>query len=328
MVISNLIKEKSLFIPLYNWLIKKTKSKKFLVFLVSCLGGILPIPGRVVISSGLLDTIVSNEKTPSRSKFGVVDFLSTHHYYWWSPLEKTVIIPMAALGLTYLQFLQYVWVPLLIYGLIVFYYIFVSLKDDDIHINELKTENKKSIILSTLPIIISVALMCFNIEAYYIFPVTLLYYVVYCKEFNLKKLFKYVNWKLVLLTAIIIFVSELLSSKSSIILNYLKDLTVVLNIHTVSGFSIISIISFTISFILGSSSKYAGIVTLLTSLFGISYLTFFLTLEFFAYILSPTHKCVLISSTYFNTPLRYYYKILFILGTSLLSYGVISILLH
>ena len=327
MVISGIIKEKNLFIPLYNSVLEKIKSKKLIVFLVSCIGGVLPIPGRVVVSAGILDIVVDKTKTKQRSKFGLVDFLSTHHYYWWSPLEKTVIIPMAALGLTYLQFMKYAWLPLLISLLFAFYYIFVVLKEDDVHINKLDQPNTKSIWLSVLPIMISVAVMCFGVAPYYIFPITLFYYMLYCKEFNLKKLNNYINWKLILLTSGIIFVSEMVALKNSQLIEILKTLTETLNIHSIIGFVVISIISFTITFILGSSSKYAGIVSILTSLFGLKYLTYFLCLEFFAYLLSPTHKCVLISSTYFNTPLKDYYKVLSIWGLTLLIFGLATILL-
>ena len=74
--------------------------------ITSLLGGILPIPGRVALSAPLLDAIAPPDKK-KRSAFGVIDYLSTHHYYWWSPLEKTVVLPMAdpdEIAETYLQF--------------------------------------------------------------------------------------------------------------------------------------------------------------------------------------------------------------------------------
>lgn len=328
MMICNIIKENNLFIPLYGLITKKVKSKKFLVFLVSCLSGILPIPGRVVVSAGMLDTLVDKEKTASRSKFGIVDFLATHHYYWWSPLEKTVIIPMAALGLTYLQFMSYTCIPLLICLLFTFYYIFVFIDEKDMYINKSEhINNKRSIILSTMPILLSIFLLCFKIEPYYIFPFTLIFYIIYCKEYQIKKLVSYVDWKLILLVVVVIFSSELVAKKSDLLLSYIKHISRLLNIQTLLGFLVISIIAFTITFILGSSSKYAGIVVLLTSLFGMKYFVYFLTLEFFAYIMSPTHKCVLISSKYFNTPLKDYYKVLSIWGTILLLYGSLTIML-
>lgn len=327
MIICNIIKEHNLFLSLYEWLIERIKSKKVLIFLISCLSGILPIPGRVVISSGLLDTLVDKEKSLTRSKYGIIDFLSTHHYYWWSPLEKTVIIPMAALGLSYIQFIRYTWVPLLICLLFTFYYIFISLNEKDVHINKPEHKYRRSMVFTTLPILLSIILMCFNIQPYWIFPFTTIYYIIYCKEYDVRKLLKFVNWGLVLLTSIVILLSELIALKSDFLLMYLKSLTQILNIHSLIGFTVISVIAFTITFTLGSSAKYAGVVALLTSLFGIRFLTYFLCLEFFAYILSPMHKCVLISSKYFNTPLVEYYKVLSIWGIVLLLYGLATIIL-
>ena len=107
---------------IFSLLEQKVKSKKMVVFLVSLFGGILPIPGRVALSASMLNSIapVDNKK---RKKFGIIDYLATHHYYLWSPLEKTVIIPMAVLGLTYAKFMAYIWPLLLITCLYITYYI-------------------------------------------------------------------------------------------------------------------------------------------------------------------------------------------------------------
>ncbi len=69
-------------------------------YVVSAIGGILPIEGRVTVSAGVLDTMCSNHShNHGREKMGIVDYLGNHHYYLWSPLEKTVILPIAAFGL-------------------------------------------------------------------------------------------------------------------------------------------------------------------------------------------------------------------------------------
>jgi hypothetical protein len=139
---------------------------------------------------------------------------------------------------------------------------------------------------------------------------------------------KYINWKLIFIIGIVIITSVYLKEYSSQILEYLKHVSTGLNINDFGGFMIISFISFISAFVMGSSSKYAGIVALLCSIFGIQYLTYFLTLEFVAYILSPTHKCVLISSQYFKTPLLVYYKVLIFWGIALISYGLFSLLIY
>ena len=326
MIISGVIKDHNLFVNLYEIIIDKMKSKKSVIFLIACIGGVLPIPGRVVVSASILDTMI-DKTSPNRGKYGIVDFLSTHHYYWWSPLEKTVAIPMTVLGLSYIQFMSYAWVPLLISLLFVFYYVFIYIDDKEIvivkpeHIN-----NSKGVFVSAAPLLISILLMCFNVEPYFIFPFTTILYLLMTRTYNIRKIISYVNWELIFIVAVIIGLSQYLIRYSCYIISYLESLSETLNINSFIGFAIISIIAFTITFILGSSAKYASIVTILCSIFGLEYMTYFLTLEFSAYILSPMHKCVLISSKYFNTSLKDYYKILALWSVILISYGLISIL--
>ena len=99
--------------------------------ILSAIGGILPIEGRVTVSAGLLDT-VAPRKGPGREKLGIVDYLATHHYYLWSPLEKTVILPIAAFGLTYAAWLGMI-APLLIVSLLfISWYIWSQVHDEQI----------------------------------------------------------------------------------------------------------------------------------------------------------------------------------------------------
>ena len=112
MIMTGIIKEFNLFSGIYNFLMKHIKKKKTLVWMMSLFAGVLPIPGRVVISSSLLDTIATKDKV-KRKMFGLIDFIATHHYYLWSPLEKTIILPMAAFSLTYGEMMKYT-APLLV----------------------------------------------------------------------------------------------------------------------------------------------------------------------------------------------------------------------
>ena len=100
MIITGILKQKGYLTDVFSFLLHTVKSKKLVLFLISLFGGILPIPGRVAVSAGILDIIAPKDKV-GRESYGIIDYLSTHHYYIWSPLEKTVIIPMAVLGLTY-----------------------------------------------------------------------------------------------------------------------------------------------------------------------------------------------------------------------------------
>ena len=97
MITAGLAKEYKLFSSAFAYVRNTFRSNKFVVVILSAIGGILPIEGRVTVSAGLLDT-VAPRKGPGREKLGIVDYLATHHYYLWSPLEKTVILPIAAFG--------------------------------------------------------------------------------------------------------------------------------------------------------------------------------------------------------------------------------------
>ena len=132
MIAAGYVKDTGLFTPVYGWLIDNIKSKRAVVTLISMVSGVLPITGRVTVSAGFLDTIAPKNK--GRKKYGIIDYLSTHHYYWWSPLEKTVILPMAVLGLTYGEFIGIVWPIIAAYFAVLVYYIFFYLKEDDVEI--------------------------------------------------------------------------------------------------------------------------------------------------------------------------------------------------
>ena len=90
MIVGGLVKQYGVLNEVFVALRKTFKSNRLVVAATALAGGVLPIEGRVVMSAPLLDSIAS-DKAQSRSKFGIVDYLSTHHYYWWSPLEKTVV---------------------------------------------------------------------------------------------------------------------------------------------------------------------------------------------------------------------------------------------
>ena len=134
MLTFSLIKRYDVFLPIYRFIVDHVRSKRAVVALLSCVGGIAPIEGRIVLGAGLLDTLAPKEKS-KRGVFGIVDYLSAHHYYFWSPLEQTVILPLAILHISYLSFMGLV-LPLLVTVLcFVFIYIFLFLKENDIEIN-------------------------------------------------------------------------------------------------------------------------------------------------------------------------------------------------
>ena len=74
MVIAGYAKHYNWFFPIYQFIVNRVKSKRAVVALVSALTGVLPIPGRVSVSAGVLDTISSDEPK-SREKLGMIIFL-------------------------------------------------------------------------------------------------------------------------------------------------------------------------------------------------------------------------------------------------------------
>jgi hypothetical protein len=248
----------------------------------------------------------------------VIDYLATHHYYLWSPLEKTVIIPMAVLGLTYMQFMSYIWPLLLISGLYIGYYI-SSLKEDEIEI-DVKDEpmNWKNIGLVVLPFLLTILISCVTDYYFAAFATFTTYLITYSNSW--KKLLSYINWQLVFIVAGIIILGNFINSYYSLMESYIKTYNNPKNIL------VVSVISFLVSFLLGSSTKYASIVSLLTSVFGMHYFVLFFTLEYSAYLISPSHKCLPIGQKYFHTGFMTYLKALIIWISIMITYAITTIL--
>ena len=130
MVASAYVQRKGWIFPALNFLSKIIKSNRLFIVIVSSICGVLPIPGRVSVSAGILDTMAPKDER--RRWYGIIDYLSTHHYYLWSPLEKSVIVPMAVLGLTYFEFI-YIMGPLAIIGIVLpLILVFYFLKEEDV----------------------------------------------------------------------------------------------------------------------------------------------------------------------------------------------------
>jgi hypothetical protein len=89
---------------------------------------------------------------------------------------------------------------------------------------------------------------------------------------------------------------------------------------------VVSVLGFLSSFLLGSSAKYASIVSLLTVVFGIEYFVLFFTLEYSGYLISPSHKCLPIGQKYFHTGFLTYLKALIIWIGFMITYGLITVI--
>lgn len=306
MISAGLAKEYDLFAPAYSYVRTVFRSNKFVLIILSAIGGILPIEGRVVVSAGLLDTIAP-KCGHGRQKMGIVDYLSTHHYYLWSPLEKSVVIPIAAFGLTYTAWLGMIW-PLLVvsFGFIA-WYIWYKVRDEEIVIAD--SEYKISAVMrNTVPMFLAIGAYIYTDNYILCFGLLALYYVILTAQWNFRHILGYINWEVIATVAVVIMLGNYFKSEQPYFSQIIKD--TVADPNSLLGMTIISILGFVFSFLMGSSSRFIALAVLMSQLFGIEYFLWFFAVDYAGYLLSPTHKCVMIGNRYFGTPYSTYYKAL------------------
>ena len=318
MMIAGMVKEHGLFKDIFCYFEQNLNSKKAVVAIVSALTGLLPIKGRVTVSAGMLDTLAPAKGCCGREKFGPIDYVSTHHYYFWSPLEKTVILPMAAFGLTYAQWLGIIWPLLAVTIAFILAYLIWGVKESDIELADCTTDIKVSRITRyVFPYIAGVVAIIAGIDFLWAFGTLTLYYMFCTRTWDLKKLLGYVDWKLIAWVAVIIVAANFAVQNTDNIKDFLGNAG--LDINTASGFALLSLFSFAGAFALGSSSRFGAITVLMASIYGIEYLPWFFAVDFVGYLISPMHKCVAIGMLYFGTKLRYYATILGLWGGSVIA---------
>lgn len=314
MICSGIIKDNNYFGPLFDWLLNKVKSKKLIVYLISFVSGVLPVSGRVSVSAGMLDVIAPKTSCKSRSKFGIIDYLATHHYYLWSPLEKTIIIPMAVLSLSYLQVMSYLWPLLLVTLIYTISYIKVMIKEEDVEINPIYNSIEKTkISIVLLPLLTGMGFLIGNYNPNLVFGALSLYYIGLSKDF---KFWKHINWNLIGLLFLVNCAANYISTFDTALEAYARSQN---NVFLACVFG------FLFSFLLGSSGKFIGLAVLLTKIFGIKYFILFFAVEYAGYLVSPSHKCTCIGKMYFNTPILDYAKVL-LLWVMLIVLTAISVI--
>jgi hypothetical protein len=288
MAISFIAKKTQVFLPFYSWIARTVKSKRAVVALISAVSGVLPISGRVAVSAGALDTIAPTD-VKKRKNFGIIDYLSTHHFYFWSPLEATVIVPMAVLGLSYWELMSKLWPLLATSIIIILFYIFKILKEDDIEIVIPDKKNRKK-----------------EKEEWQ-------------KQADIKadrrQLVDYA--KTLIFTSLVIILGNIVKANFDTIEAWVKSA------NESNLIVLVAVVGFLASFALGSSGKFAGFVGLSTSVFGPATLPLFFAVDYAGYMLSPTHKCLVVGKSYFKTPLKDYYKAIFTLVGPLVLVGTL-----
>jgi hypothetical protein len=277
------------------------------VVLLSAIGGVLPIEGRVTVSAGLLDTIAP-KCGHGREKMGIIDYLSTHHYYMWSPLEKTVILPIAAFGLTYAGFISAVAPILIVSFVFIYWYIWTQVHNEELHIESVPFKIS-AVVRNVVPMCVAIGAYIYNKEWMIgCFGFLTLYYILITQQWNIKKLMSYVRWDVLVWVAAVIVLGNYAKSHNAEFMELLK--TSGFDPHSVWGMTMISAIGFAASFAMGSSGKFIALAVLMAQLFGIEYFLWFFAVDYAGYLISPSHKCVMIGNRYFGTPVITYYKAL------------------
>jgi hypothetical protein len=324
MMVSGMAKEHGIFAGTYGFLKSKFKSNRVVIMLLSFVSGILPIEGRATVSAGILDTATGpNGDNASRKKLGIIDFLTTHHFYMWSPIEKPVLLPMAAFGLGYAAWIGMIWPLLLVSGMFIVLYCWLAVDEHEVEIAESQESNTLwNFIKTTLPFLIAIfSYMALGGEGpelvFPIFGALLLYYIVLTKTFDISKLLSYTNWTTVAIVAVVFASSGYMQEHRAWFEEGVKSIG--LDMHTFKGVFYISLLTFLASFSMGSDGKFAALTVLMASAFGKEYLLWFFALDYCGYLLTPMHECVMIGKRYFGTSLTTYYTALIAWAVLLLS---------
>ena len=325
-IIGGVFKTHGLFVPVFTMITSKVRSKRLGLLGISFISGILPVEGRVSISAPILDSLVHSKKdlccsSHVRGKMGVLDYIATHHYYLWSPLEKTTIILMAGLSLTYSQLLAYTIWPLLAYlGYLVFV-IFSYVKEEDIELVKVQKPWTVMEVMQVIPFFIGLVFSIF-FQPYYIFPLVALFYIV-MNRISVEEAFSFIKWDTVLLVAFVIVLANFLKSNTDVVTAFFKSANT--DFTTIGSILLALIGGFAASFTLGSSSKYAGICVAITLVLGMEYFPIILMIEYAGYLLSPMHKCTAISASYFKTRVSDFYRYVGGLATLMLFVGLVQL---
>lgn len=304
MIAAGLAKEYGLFAPAYAYVKNTFRSNRFVVVLLSAIGGILPIEGRVTVSAGILDT-VAPKCGHGREKMGIVDYMSTHHYYLWSPLEKTVIIPIAAFGITYSAFIGMILPLLVVTILFLGWYIWTQVREEEIVIEPVSFK-LSTVIRNVFPMFVAIGAYIYN-EKWMIgcFGLLALYYMFLTQQWRIRKLLGYINWEVLIVVTVAIMLGNYFKAQQPVFEDWIRG--GMFDPTTFTGMLIISGIGFAASFLMGSSGKFIAFAMLLAQLFGHQYFLWFFAIDYIGYLLSPTHKCVMVGNRYFGTPLTTYY---------------------
>jgi hypothetical protein len=318
LAVSHIFKQQNILTNSISPLYGIFKNNKIVISILTAMTGILPVPGRILITSAVLDNIT----TKKAKEFGVLSYLTSHHYYLWSPMEKSVLLCMGGLGLTYGEIISHLWIPILIYLLYTYVYVYRFIDKEKIDLNvSAEVDNSKLVdlgmlIIGIIFVIVIPTILVSGIKTpsmLWVFTTMLIYLWLKYRS-PIIPILKSLDVRMIAFVTLIIAATTTIKTYDETfkgILSNQGDLW--------AGV----VLAFLGSFLLGSSSKFAGIVVVCTSIFGIEYFTLFYITDYIAYLLSPSHKCIAIAKMHFHVPLPYFYKSIIILCTLLGAYSVV-----
>ena len=310
MIIVGVFKTNHTLDGVYSLARKYITNTRLFVFIASTIYGILPVPGRIGIATGMFDTCT--DKTSDRKDLGVLAYLSTHHYYLWSPIEKSVIIVLASTGLGYFEFLKLMSPYIAVMLVMIMYYTFFVMKPPKL----VDMSRGRGSIIDPMLLFTGVGSCCTGVvDVRVFFPLYALYTII---KYRPKNIHKFIDWKLIGVAALVITASTYIKSHTDDILNILSI------INTQYGLHVALIASFLAALVLGSSSKFAAITSMMVAVYGVMYLPIFYIFDFCGYLLSPAHKCVHIGKLFFRTKLVAFYKVVGIITLILILISIIN----
>lgn len=255
-------------------ILSKVKSGKMAGIVTILISGVLPVPGRIVLCSSIIRSMSSSKHEDT----GIAAYIGTHHYYLWSPIEKSVIIMVAGLSITYIDFVYYMITPLMVYTGFMIYHL------NKVNITRIKTAKITNYTSPCIDIMLLVG--CLGISLAYtqfvVYIMSLYTMYMYIKHKCNLTIFKDVDYSTVILVFFVILISSIVKQNSEIFTQY---------VASIESLPIAIFVSFISSYCLGSSSKFAGVCLIATGVFGIEYMCLFYVVDFCGYMLSPCHKC-------------------------------------
>ena len=236
-------------------------------------------------------------------------------------MEKTVVLPMAVMGVSYSTFLGYTIIPLTITLGYTWWYIFTKVPAASVvpNLEYVRDFNWRRAITGWAPLIATVILLLNTGKAGapFFFPWFLAMSIYYSIVYKDWKWGRWLDGKFAIIATIVLAFGGIVGQIKEPVMAYLKAATPDMLIPA-------SLVAMVAAYIMGSSGKYAGMTSVLVSIFGPQYLVWFLCTEYSGYLISPAHKCLMIGQQYFGTPWKKYMVVLSRLCAILIAYAAIT----